>query len=103
MNTSALSQIYRSSVQQGLTADTDTLTFNNQTLTMTQAERLLENQRVIDAVALGIRDARMATLQNTGLPADLFLLGVLAPIMAARLSTVFPELDPEDFIAKVKV
>lgn len=72
-------------------------------MTMLEAERRIENQRVIDAVAAGIKDARMATLQNLGLPADLFLQGVLAPIVAARLCQVFPYLVPEDFIEQVRV
>lgn len=100
---SDLTSIYQRAVSSGLTRDTDLLTHKNITMTMLEAERRIENQRVIDAVAQGIKDARMATLQSVGLPADLFLQGVLAPIVAARLATVFPELCPEDFIEQVKV
>lgn len=98
-----LTKIYARAVQSGRTQDHDVLTYRNTHMTMLEAERRIENQRVIDAVAQGIRDARLATLQSVGLPADLFLQGVLAPIVAARLAVVFPELVPEDFIEQVKV
>ena len=98
-----LTKIYSRAVQSGRVNDQDVLTYQGQPMTMLEAERRIENQRVIAAVAQGIRDARLATLQNVGLPADLFLQGVLAPIVAARLCQVFPELVPEDFIEQVKV
>ena len=98
-----LTSVYVRAVSSGLTQDHDVLIHENAPMTMLEAERRIENQRVISAVAQGIRDARMATLQSVGLPADLFLQGVLAPIVAARLAAVFPELCPEDFIEQVKV